>query len=166
MLYQLSYSRYCEPLHCWQLLQQRIQEFVSESFQLATASYKRMRSEQTSWCFACATTESCANVNACCLPTTPEEVDPPRTLTWNLRLRRPTPYPLGRRTISPKKRFQRYVVLNGQRTQKTVRIVSTRRSFRINVRDAKWFFRRIPKRAHGTSACWDPGSYSLICVRV
>ena len=26
-----------------------------------------------------------------------EEDDPPRTRTWNLRLRRPTPYPLGQR---------------------------------------------------------------------
>ena len=25
--------------------------------------------------------------------------DPPRTRTWNLRLRRPTPYPLGQRTM-------------------------------------------------------------------
>ena len=28
------------------------------------------------------------------------ENDPPRTRTWNLRLRRPTPYPLGQRAIS------------------------------------------------------------------
>ena len=27
----------------------------------------------------------------------PEKDDPPRTRTWNLRLRRPTPYPLGQR---------------------------------------------------------------------
>ena len=27
-----------------------------------------------------------------------EKSDPPRTRTWNLRLRRPTPYPLGQRT--------------------------------------------------------------------
>ena len=28
-----------------------------------------------------------------------KQYDPPRTRTWNLRLRRPTPYPLGQRAI-------------------------------------------------------------------
>ena len=28
-----------------------------------------------------------------------EQYDPPRTRTWNLRLRRPTPYPLGQRAL-------------------------------------------------------------------
>ena len=31
--------------------------------------------------------------------------DPPRTRTWNLRLRRPTPYPLGQRANCPHVRF-------------------------------------------------------------
>ena len=30
--------------------------------------------------------------------------DPPRTRTWNLRLRRPTPYPLGQRAMRITKR--------------------------------------------------------------
>ena len=28
------------------------------------------------------------------------QIDPPRTRTWNLRLRRPTPYPLGQRALN------------------------------------------------------------------
>ena len=31
--------------------------------------------------------------------------DPPRTRTWNLRLRRPTPYPLGQRATCPHEPF-------------------------------------------------------------
>ena len=29
-----------------------------------------------------------------------QQIDPPRTRTWNLRLRRPTPYPLGQRALN------------------------------------------------------------------
>ena len=36
-------------------------------------------------------------VSLCVTPEGADKHDPPRTRTWNLRLRRPTPYPLGQR---------------------------------------------------------------------